>query len=314
MAPLRATTSWHAGPVPNHMPAAELEIGPELVRTLLTAQHPDLADQPLSLLANGWDNVLLRLGDSLIVRLPRRAAAVDLVRHEQRWLPQLAPQLPLPVPVPVRTGRPTDYYPWPWSVVRYLPGDVAARTPPQNADTAAHDLAAFLAALHRPAPDDAPHSRVRGVPLASRARAVAQNLAAARAILPAGTAGRLEAVWRSAVRAPVWSSAPVWCHGDLHPANVLVDHSRISAVIDFGDLTAGDPATDLSVAWSLVPADARARFWDAYCDAGGTVGDALVVRARGWATLLGLLLVAHSADAPMLGRVGHATLTAVLAG
>lgn len=294
------------------MPAAELEIGSDLVHALLTAQHPDLADRPLSPLANGWDNVLLRLGDDLVVRLPRRAAAADLVRHEQRWLPHLAPRLPLPVPSPVRTGQPSDHFPWPWSIVQYLPGEVAADAP-LDADDAAHDLATFLAALHRPAPDDAPRSTVRGVPLPDRAQAVGRNLAAARRILSRETVDHLEAVWHTAAGAPGWSSAPVWCHGDLHPANVLVAHGKVSAVIDFGDLTAGDPATDLSAAWSLVPARARSRFWDAYAAAGGTVDDALVVRARGWATVLGLVLVAHSADAPLLHRIGQATLGAVVA-
>jgi aminoglycoside phosphotransferase (APT) family kinase protein len=135
----------------------------------------------------------------------------------------------------------------------------------------------------------------------------------ARRILPSGTADHLDDVWRAAATAPSWSSTPVWCHGDLHPANVLVDHDRISAVIDFGDLTAGDPATDLSVAWSLVPAKARHLFWDAYADAGRQVDDALVLRARGWATTLALVLMTHSADAPLLDRIGHATLAAVLA-
>lgn len=295
------------------MPAAEVEIGPHLVRTLLDEQHPDLADRPLSLLANGWDNVLLRLGDDLVVRLPRRAAAVDLVRHEHRWLPHLAPRLPLPVPAPVRTGRPSDAYPWPWSIVRYLPGEVAAAVPPDDADEAARDLASFLAALHRPAPDDAPHSPVRGVPLAARAHLFAKNLATVRGSLPAEEVDHLEALWHIAVSTPGWSAAAVWCHGDLHPANVLVDRGRISAVIDFGDLTAGDPATDLSVAWSLLPAEARDTFWDAYSDAGGGVDEALVVRARGWAAALGLVLLAHATDLPLLPRAGHATLAAVLA-
>jgi aminoglycoside phosphotransferase (APT) family kinase protein len=118
-------------------------------------------------------------------------------------------------------------------------------------------------------------------------------------------------VWQDALAAPTNHGPATWCHGDLHPANVLVDAGRLSAVIDFGDLTAGDPATDLSAAWA-VPNVARHRFWDAYADAGAPLDDALVLRARGWATALGLVLVTHSADEPLLDRVGHATLAAVL--
>ncbi len=99
------------------MPAAELDVTPKLVRRLLREQHPDLAGLRVELLANGWDNVVFRLGDELAVRMPRRGAAATILRNEQRWLPVLAPGLPLPVPEPVRTGEPGSGYPWPWSIV-----------------------------------------------------------------------------------------------------------------------------------------------------------------------------------------------------
>lgn len=99
------------------MPAAEIDIDADLVRALLDDQHPDLAGEPIRLVANGWDNVLFRLGEELVVRLPRRALAVPLVLHEQRWLPQLAPRLPLPIPAPVRVGLPGTGFPWPWEVL-----------------------------------------------------------------------------------------------------------------------------------------------------------------------------------------------------
>ncbi len=111
-------------------PAAEVDVGVPLVRALLVDQHPDLADLPLRVVANGWDNVVLRLGDDLAVRIPRRAAAAELVEHEQRWLPELAPLVaPVRVPLPVRTGRPALGYPWSWSVVPWFPGTVAGSRP-----------------------------------------------------------------------------------------------------------------------------------------------------------------------------------------
>jgi aminoglycoside phosphotransferase (APT) family kinase protein len=139
-----------------NMPSAEVTIDEELVRRLLGEQHPDLGALDLALVANGWDNVLFRLGEHLCVRLPRRAAAAVLIEHEQRWLPSLAPTLPLPVPVPIRRGRPGAGYPWAWSVCRWLPGEIAAGRVVADQQREARRLGAFMAALHRTAPLDAP--------------------------------------------------------------------------------------------------------------------------------------------------------------
>ena len=170
--------------------------------------------------------------------------------NEQRWLPVVAPRLPLPVPAPVRAGRAALGYPWPWSVVPLLPGQLAAREPPADPAGAAASLGGFLAALHAPAPPDAPANPNRGIPLAERAAAVTDNLSVLGGLVDRGAATR---AWRAALATPAWGGAPVWVHGDLHPANILVRRGRISGVIDFGDITAGDPATDLSVAWMLLP-------------------------------------------------------------
>ena len=133
-------------------PPAEIDVDEGLIRGLLAEQHPDLADRPLVELDAGWDNTLWRLGDDLLVRLPRRAAAAELTEHEQRWLPQLASVLPLPVPVPLRVGGPSDRYPWSWSVVPWIDGTPADRAPAMDATVVAGQLGAFLRALHRPAP------------------------------------------------------------------------------------------------------------------------------------------------------------------
>jgi aminoglycoside phosphotransferase (APT) family kinase protein len=144
------------------IPAADVNIDARLVRALLDEQHPDLANLPLFDVETGWDNVVYRLGDDLAVRLPRRAIAAALVDHEQRWLPELAPGLPLPVPTPVRIGRPGCGYPWSCTVTRWLTGQTAAAMPSYDPLIAANELGAFLCAFHRPAPSDAPRNRVRG--------------------------------------------------------------------------------------------------------------------------------------------------------
>ncbi|MEU6439786.1 aminoglycoside phosphotransferase family protein [Streptomyces sp. NPDC047046] len=284
------------------MPAAEVPLPPELIRRLLAAQHPDLAELPLTVLAHGWDNLVCRLGTSYLVRLPRRAAAAGLVRNEQRWLPSLAPRLPLPVPAPVREGVPGCGYPWAWSVVPYLPGETAAHTPPADPGAAARTLGAFLGALHTPASPDAPVHTARGVPLARRAAGVAENLAALGD--PAA-----DEVWRRALAAPEWTGPPLWLHGDLHPANILVHDGELSGVVDFGDLTGGDPATDLAAAWMLFPREADR---DTFRAAHGRVDEATWTRARGWALALGLVFVTHSADNPLMAGVGRRTVGAVL--
>ena len=286
------------------MPPAEVDVSVELVRQLLAEQHPDLAGLALGVLANGWDNMVCTVGADLLARLPRRALAAELVAHEQRWLPVLAPRLPLPIPAPVRIGRPAGRFPWKWSVVPFLPGQVAALAAPDDLASAAVALGEFLAALHVPAPPEAPVNPFRGGPLADRASRVTEHLG----LIASGTeAGAARAIWASAMEADQWAGPPAWVHGDLHPANILVHHGQLSGVLDFGDLTAGDPAADLSVGWMLLPAGCHQAFRDA---AGAS--DASWARATGWALALGLVYLAHSADNPQLAAIGRRTLSAVL--
>ncbi|WP_123306759.1 aminoglycoside phosphotransferase family protein [Cellulomonas sp. PhB143] len=297
-------------------PAAEVDVTVGLVRSLLRAQHPDLAALPLSLVANGWDNAVLRLGEDLAVRAPRRAAAARLVRHEQEWLPRIAPTLPVAVPVPVRAGRPTTSYPWAWSVVPWFEGVDAIDVPRAGRGPAAPALAAFVGALHRPAPRDAPHNPVRGVPLLARDAVVRERIASG--LVP--DAARTASLWSRLVAVPPWAGPPVWLHGDLHPGNLLLappgapprPDGPLRAVVDFGDLTAGDPATDLATAWLTFDDDARATFRAAVTVACGTDDDTWA-RARGWALCLGTALVAHSDDSPRYAELGASTLRAVLA-
>ncbi|MET9913953.1 aminoglycoside phosphotransferase family protein [Streptomyces sp. NPDC006476] len=286
------------------MPAAEVSLSVGLVRRLLDEQHPDLADLPVEVLANGWDNLVCRLGEEFLVRLPRRAMAAELLEHEQRWLPELADRLPLPVPAPVRVGQPTAQYPWSWSIVPYFAGRIAARAELDDPWSAAATIGGFLDALHAPASSEAPVSPARGIPLAARTEGVLTGL---NHVDPAEHATALQ-IWETAAAAPVWDGPPVWLHGDLHPANILVDRGRISAVIDFGDITSGDPATDLSVAWMLFTAQQRAALREAY----GRADDGTWERARGWALALSLVFLSHSADNPLMHRIGERAFRAVL--
>lgn len=286
------------------MPPAELDVGEALVHRLLLEQHPDLANLPLVLVANGWDNVIYRLGERYAVRLPRRVAAVPLIHHEQRWLPELASHLPLPIPAPVRVGVPTEGYPWPWSVTPWFDGRPAAVAPPLDQDDTVVLLAAFLAALHVGAPADAPPNPFRGGPLVERDAPVRERIEQLGSIIDGAAVLRL---WDAIRDTSPWPGPPVWLHGDLHTANLLVADGRLAAVIDFGDITAGDPATDLAVAWQLFDADHRQELFDRV-----GVDKATRVRARGWAIHLSLAYLANSADHPLLAGVGRSMLAAVI--
>jgi aminoglycoside phosphotransferase (APT) family kinase protein len=280
---------------------AELKITAELVRDLLRDQHPDLADRPLTLGARGWDNQLWRLGSDLAVRLPWATQTADaLLRKEHAWVPALAPRLPLPVPVPQRLGEPSERFPRPWIVTTWVPGEPADRAPATRGAEAADALAAFLTALHQPAPAGAPVGWGSGRPLADLAGEFASRLAAAadRRLIPDPDAVR--AVWDDAVAAPAWGGAALWLHGDLHPANVLTSDGTFCGVIDFGDMCAGDPACDLAACWVLLPDGAAGRFNGAY----RPIPDAATLRrARGWAVLRALdgILIG---DAGVHGRPG----------
>ena len=290
-------------------PAPEVAIDERLVRSLLADQHPDLADLPLAELDAGWDNVIYGLGEDLLVRLPRRAVAAHLVLHEQQWLPELAAGLPLPVPTPVRTGVPTADYPWAWSVTPWFEGRSALVEPLADATAAAAVLGAFLVALHRPAPADAPPNPFRGMPLVERDELTQACIADLPGDLPDGIDRTLvREAWAAHVAVPTWDGPALWLHGDLHPHNLVIRNGAVAAVIDFGDLTAGDPATDLFLAWMLLPPEARGAFRSAT-----GVDDLTWQRGRGWALALALAYVTSPRSTPDFVDLGFRTIQAVLA-
>lgn len=287
------------------MPSAEVEVTVETVGRLLDEQRPELANREIATLSFGWDNISFRVGSDLVARFPRRSVAVPLLENEARWLPQLGAALPLPIPAPVFVGDPGHGYPWPWSLVPFLPGDPAGETDGIDQQRCAIQLAGFLGALHRPAPEDAPSNPYRGVPLMVRDASLRERLDALGDSIDRPS---MEGVWSDALDAPAFSGPGRWLHGDLHPMNLLVIDGVLSGVIDFGDLTAGDPATDLAVGWMLFDTARRRHFRNAY--QGGD--EATWARARGWALALGVAYLAHSADNPTMARIGERTLSSVV--
>lgn len=289
-------------------PMIEVMVDEELAHRLLADQHPDLADLPLTWVGTGWDNAMWRLGHDLALRFPVRAVAAHLVEHEQRWLPVLAPRLPVAVPVPVRTGAPGPLYPWPWSVVPWFDATTAAATPAAAHTPWAEQLADFFVDLHVPAPVDAPDNPVRGDDIAVRRDPLRDRLA--RLALPGAAA--IAARFDELASAPRWNRPPVWVHGDPHPANLLEHDGSLRAVIDFGDVTSGDPACDLATAWLTFDAPARATF-RARVDAACGWDDATWQRAQAWALHLAVVMQMHPVEYPHLAAVGRHGIEQALA-
>lgn len=280
-------------------PAAELALDEGHIRALLRGQEDSarLVDLPLRKVAEGWDNAIWRLGSELAVRLPRRALASSLIRHEHRALPVLGPRLAelgIRTPVPLIVGAPTEAFPWPWSVVPWIDGTPALALGMRVNTPWAPDLARALGALHRPAPADAPRNTVRGVPLAVRDQAMRTRLARLDETEP------MQSAWDAGVAAPP-ASETVWIHGDLHPGNILIATGSLAAIIDFGDVTSGDPAYDLAASWLLFDPEGRSAFVTA---AAGRYDHDTWVRARAWAAYLTAVFLTESDDRPELRALG----------
>jgi aminoglycoside phosphotransferase (APT) family kinase protein len=289
----------------------EVDTDATLVGRLLAEQLPRWADLPVEpVLPRGTDNALYRLGDDLVVRLPRRRVDAERLDKERRWLPRLAPLLPLAIPVPLAAGEPAEGYPFTWSVYSWLTGETATAERIADLGQAATDLAQFVAALRRVDPADGPppgeHNSFRGVPLATRDESTRAAIASLGGTIDVGAVTR---AWESALRASEWQSAPVWIHGDLDSRNLLVEQGRLSAVIDFGCLGVGDPACDVMVAWKVLSAGTRDLFRLEL-----SVDEATWARGRGWALSQALLALSYYTleTNPVLVREAHRWLAEVL--
>ena len=266
----------------------KIDIDAALVRRLVATQFPRWAHLPVTPVAfGGWDNRTFHLGEQMTVRLPSAAAYALQVEKEQRWLPRIAPHLPLPIPAPLAMGQPADGYPWPWSVYRWLDGEIATNAPIADLSQFAIDLADFLVALYRidaaGGPPPGPHNFWRGGALTVYDGETRQAIAALDGTIDTDAA---TAVWEAALAA-TWRDAPVWVHGDVAAGNLLVRDGRLSAVIDFGSSGVGDPACDLAIAWTLFSGESREAFRAAL-----RLDDATWARGLGWTLWKALITLA----------------------
>ncbi len=256
-----------------------VKIDTSLVTRLITAQFPQWRHLPVEPVEfDGWDNRTFRLGDDMSVRLPGAEHYTAQVTKEQRWLPRLAPLLPLPIPAPLAMGIPGESYPWHWSIYRWLEGENATIESITDLSRFAITLGQFLVALRRVDPVGGPppgsHNFFRGGPLATYD---AETRGAIEALQGRIDTDTVAAVWAAALET-TWQQPPVWLHGDVSPGNLLVTGGRLSAIIDFGCSAVGDPACDLTIAWTLFSGESREAF-----RAMVSLDGASWARARGWA-------------------------------
>ena len=260
--------------VRRRMHADEVDVSEDLVRRLLASQVPELAGLTLHVVEPwGTDNAIWRLGDELVVRLPRIGWATGQVAKESTWLPRLAPLLPVAVPEPVAVGAPDHGYPYPWAVHRWLPGRPATPEAIDDPAAFASDVAAVVTALRRVPTDGAPAAGSRARPLRQYDDETRAAIERASHLVDAGAA---LAVWEEALAAPPHDDPPVWVHGDLE-GNCIVAGGRLCGLVDWGSAGVGDPAVDVQVVWSpLFTGASRRSFLDAV-----EADDATVARSRG---------------------------------
>jgi aminoglycoside phosphotransferase (APT) family kinase protein len=262
------------GPVPQRIAADA-----EQVRRLIEQQFPQWAGLPVQPVASGgWDNWTFHLGAAKMVRLPSASEYALAVSKEHRWLPVLAPQLPLPIPVPLAKGEPGAGYPYSWSVYPWLDGESASADAIADPVRFAVDLAKFLTTLRSIDSADGPrpgkHNWFRGGTLRTYNRQTQNALAQVDGHIDAGLARQ---IWENALDAR-WDGVESWFHGDVAEGNLLLKDGQLAAVIDFGTCGVGDPACDLAIAWTLLTAEGRQAFRERLA-----VGPAEWARGRGWA-------------------------------
>jgi len=262
----------------------EIEIDIALVNRLLTEQFPHLSDRSITIIrSTGTVNAIYRLGDNLYVRLPRVGSWAKSLAREWTWLPKLAPHISLNIPKPVAQGKPTNWYPYPWAIYRWIDGSTYRDDLISDERQAAHDLVNFILELRRA--DSLGAARGGRNPLIELDAATRSAIESSHGVIDAEAAS---VGWARSLETSPWNGKPVWIHGDLLRSNLLVQDGRLCAVLDFGDVGIGDPAADVIPAWSVFNKVGRKTFREAL-----DVDDDTWSRARGYALHQALMIIPY---------------------
>ena len=267
-----------------------LEVPISVVEALVEEQFPQWANLKVAPVAlSGWDNRTFHLGREMTVRLPSAERYTHQVLKEQKWLPRIAAQLSYPIPEPLALGRPSDLYPWHWSVYRWIEGENADNLENEDLNKFARDIAEFLKELQKADTKNgpAPGPFRRGASPTYYDAATRRYLTHLNSVIDTQAA---TAVWDRSIRSE-WSSSGVWVHGDFSTGNILVEDGKLKAVIDFGSASVGDPSCDLVIAWTFLRRESRRIFRQSL----GLDQDTWA-RARGWAIWKAMFNIANAAD------------------
>lgn len=289
--------------------SAEVKVGKSLAKRLIGEQFPELELRSLRLLGEGWDMTVWLVDKEWVFRFPRRSIVIQGIENEIRFLPRLAPLLPLAIPVPTFLGQPSEAFPWPFYGCRFLPGRELADAELNDEARAAlaRPLAEFLSALHHvDLGSDLPVDPVGRVDMAVRVPRAREFLAEAEG-LGLWRPPRLVDEILDAAKGLSPPEATAVVHGDLHLRHLLVgDAHEPTAVIDWIDLCRNDPCVDLVLYWSVLPESGRVEFLETY----GALTEDQLLRGRVLSLFLSAVLAvfAHDTGMEALGREAVAAL------
>jgi aminoglycoside phosphotransferase (APT) family kinase protein len=288
---------------------AFMQIDLETAKSIIAKQFPQWAELDVSMFeSSGTDHLLCRLGDHMAARFPITGDAARVVEDEWTGLRRFT-GLPLATPQLLATAKPLPEFPYSWSVVNWIEGQDASVAAVSDWTETARNLGKFVRALRAVEPCggrmNGPANGYRGSPLCSRNGWVRKCFESVSDLFDLHA---MRAAWEEAMAAPVWEKDPVWIHGDIHAANIIVRNGGVVGIVDFGLAALGDPACDLALAWTFLPADSRAVFFKA-----AEIDGATLSRGKGWALYVGAIALAYYRDRnPILARIGTQAIKAVL--
>lgn len=280
----------------NQDPPAELVIDKNLLKNLISSQFPELSELELSFVDEGWDNVNYKLGSQYLIRLPRRQVGAELIKNEIKFLKRLGPKLPIAIPVPQFIGNADKEYPWKWTISPWFEGETADLS--KLGDEESQSLAYFLKVLHGIKMEDPPSNPHRSCPLSEKVEALSPRIERLKRATNFFNSS-IERLWNLALEEDL-QELKCLIHGDLHSRNIVVENEKLKAIIDWGDVCLGDPATDLASLWMLFENNTvRNKALAIY-----GADTSLIKRSIGWAIYFAIVLL----DTGMNSNPRHARM------